>query len=161
MLPVLAVLAAGAIADPLAPAWAGQVQCYAPDPELKQCASIGGYRREMDGKIMNTAIVAISKSPAITMSTLAEVKIEQGRICSLITPADIEGAAFRVEGASATVDQAAQLKRAMASAMQPLFGRKVCVSPAGEAWVDGTRTPKLDQTVGWVPARAGYAVRMP
>lgn len=161
ILAAVSALAAASAADPLAPAWAGQVQCYAPDAELKQCSSIGRYRREMDGKILNEAVVAISKSPAITMSTLAEVSVEQGRICSVISPAEVEGAAFRIQGAVAPVDQAARLKTAMASAMQPLFGRKVCVSPAGEAWVDGVRRPQMDQKVIWVPARGGYGVRMP
>lgn len=157
----ISVLTGAPVADPIAPAWSGQVQCYSPDEGRRECSSIGAYRRTLDGKILNEAIVGISKSPNITMTTVAEVQIRQDLICGALDVRDVEGSAFAVEGVPATAEQAELLKQAMTTAMQPLFGREVCVSPSGEAHVNGTRMPQMDQRVRWVPGDAGYTVRMP
>ena len=162
-----AALAAPA-ADPLAPAWAGQVQCYSPDVSRRQCSSIGAYQHEADGKVLNQAVVAIAKAPHIVMTTVAEVRIKDGATCGVMNAADVSNSTFSVDGAPATADQAALLKQQMAAAMQPLFGREVCVAlvssqsgMTGEAHVDGARLPQMDQAVIWVPSDAGYTVRMP
>ena len=155
------VLAAALATDPLAPAWSGQVQCYSPDSDRRQCSSIGAYRHAPDGKILNEAIVGISKSPNIIMTTVAEVQVKQGLICGVVSSKDVEGSVFSVEGNPASNEQAVVLRQQMTAAMQPLFGRQVCVSAVGEASVDGARVPQMDQRVSWVPAEAGYTVRMP
>lgn len=161
-------LAATAPADPLAPAWSGQIQCYGPDPAAKTCQSIGGYRRAPDGRIFNTASVAINKSPAVVISTEAEVTVKNGAICGVMRPEDIARATFTIEGAPASAAQAEQMTAAMTAAMGPLFTREVCVvgpppGPAArtETSVDGARVPAMDQLVAWVPADAGYQVRLP
>lgn len=160
-LAIAAAFTATPAADPIAPAWSGQVQCFMPDEAHKQCGSIGIYRRGQDGEILNEAIVAIAKSPVIIMQTVAPVEIKNGLICGVIASADVEKSMFSVDGADATDEQAASLKQSMSSAMQPLFGHEVCTSPAGEAFVDGAHVPQMDQPVRWVPADGGYSVRMP
>jgi hypothetical protein len=163
-----AVALAAPSADPLAPAWTGQVQCYSPDMRSRHCSSIGAYRHGPDGKVLNEAVVAISKAPHIVMTTVAEVRIKDGSTCGLMVAADVANSTFSIEGAPATAEQAALLKQHMTAAMQPLFGREVCVALVasedgmkGEARVDGTRFPQMDQAVIWVPADAGYSVKMP
>lgn len=157
---VTAMLAAST-PDVLAPAWSGQVQCYSPDEARRRCSSIGAYRRTPDGKILNDATVGIGKSPNVVMTTVAEAVVKEAGICGLIRQSDVEGSTFTVDGAPATAPQTDVLKRQMTVAMQTFFGREVCVSPTGEARVDGVRMPQMDQPVIWVPKDGGYQVRMP
>jgi len=151
--------------DPLAPAWAGQVQCYVPDVRRRECKSIGAYERVGSRAVLNQATVLVSSTPPVVVTTVAPVWIKEGRVCGLMGQDDIWRSAFSVSGAAATAEQEAALKRQMVLAMQPLFGKEVCTvvtkgagKSIGRAWVDGVRRPQMDQPVLWVPKSAGYKV---
>lgn len=155
--------AAAAGGDPLAPAWSDQVQCYAPDAARRECASIGAYRRGADGVVLNEAVVLISPSPRIVMTSVAPVQVKDGAICGTLRPGDVAASTFTVAGAPATPEQAAALQTQMTAAMQPLFGKEVCTSMTanggGQARVDGVHVPAMDQPVIWVPKSAGWKIR--
>lgn len=166
---VLALLQAAAVptvVDPLLPAWAGQVQCYAPDPVRRECSSIGVYRKGPAGAVLNEAAVLISESPPVVMTTVAPVQIRGGAICGIMKPGDVAASTFRVAGAAATPEQTARLRKQMASAMTSLFGKEICTSMStkggrsiGEARVDGVLVPEMEQPVVWVPVTDGYKIR--
>ncbi len=63
------MLAGAEPADPIGPALAGKVQCYAPNVARKTCSSIGAYARTADGHIDNRALVLVSPSPVIILET--------------------------------------------------------------------------------------------
>lgn len=149
--------------DPLAPAWSDQVQCYGPDTTRRECASIGAYRRGPGDVVLNEAVVLISPSPHIVMTSVAPVQVKDGAICGVLRPGDVAASTFAVAGAPATPEQAAALRKQMTAAMQPLFGKEVCTSMTasggGEARIDGVRVPAMDQPVIWVPKSAGWKIR--
>ena len=49
--------AAPAVADPLAPARIGDLQCYRPDPVRKTCRSLAGYAFAADGRLDVTPLI--------------------------------------------------------------------------------------------------------
>ena len=84
ILTTFAALTALALADPdpLAPARAGQVQCYEPDVEQKTCESIGTHRFEHDGRIVSKAEIVINDDMRILLVAQNEVYIRDGAECS-------------------------------------------------------------------------------
>ena len=161
-------LAPGSVApadDPLAPAWAGQVQCYAPDVQRRTCVSIGAYARN-GGEIRNTATVLVAAQPVIVMRATATVQVKGDAVCGVILARDIEAAEFTVDGAPAAADDAQSIRRGMAPAYQQVLNREVCTTypTAGDGQkavvrVDGQRRPDLDMPVRWISPGDGFEVK--
>jgi hypothetical protein len=156
---------AASLDPPLAPAAAGQLQCYAPDLARKTCRSLATYAIGANGEIRNRAEVLISDEHPITMTTTTVVTIRNGTVCGVIAAADIAAATFNIGDAPADDAQAAQLRSTINSAFQKLFGRQVCTAYVqngatliAEATIDGVRDPTLDQTVVWVAPSDGFRV---
>ena len=162
----LAVAPAAAPRDPLAPALAGQVECYVPNVQRRVCRSIGAYARQSNGVMHNTAIVLISASPLGTMETTGPVQVKGQRVCSTPSPRDVAVARFRIDGKPVEAGRAEALRQDVAGDMKAIFGHEVCTSYApgkdgalvAQVSVDGKRAPKLDLPVLWVSPADGYRV---
>jgi hypothetical protein len=150
---------------PLAQAADGKVQCYAPNPVAKSCQSIGAYRITPAGAIENEAIVMVSSSPLVVMTTRSLVQIKGGADCGVMRQQDIATASFTVEGRPATPDRIAALRATMLGAMRPMLNHEICVfyRPQAEGLlattaVDGRPRPDMDQKVLWVSPAEGWKV---
>jgi hypothetical protein len=151
--------------DVLAPARAGQLQCFEPNFADKTCASLGGYSFGADGVILNSAQILIMPSPVILMRVSAPVTVRNDAICGPLNAADIDRATFTVNDAPATTEEATQIKAAMQRQLAPMFGVESCMTltPNGDVLradttLAGTARPDLSQRVIWVGANDGYRV---
>jgi hypothetical protein len=152
--------------DPLAPAWAGQVQCFEPDVERHACVSIGVYAKDGGGEIQNTATVLLSAQPQVVMRTTAPVQVKGAAVCAVLAARDLETAEFTIDGQSAEPDNAEAIRRGVASSYRQVLGRELCTTfePNGSdmkarVTLDGRRRPDLDLRVRWVSPGDGYAVK--
>jgi hypothetical protein len=158
--------AQGASLDsPIAPAAQGQLQCYTPDVARRTCRSLAAYKSKANGAIDNIAIVLISQSPSISMTTVSPVVIKANQVCGLIRPRDIDAAKFALGDRPADPAQTATLRQQMQSAMKGFFGHEICSTyvPAdgsllAKVTVDGASQPTMDQKVIWVSPTDGYKV---
>ena len=154
------------LADPLAPARLGKVQCYAPDVSRRTCRSIGAYAIDRRGVIQNTAIVLVAASPAIVLTTVAPVRVKAGAICGVIQAGDMERGTFTIDGEPASAADAATLRRQMAPGYAAILGHEICSADApdedggtlAQVTVDGERRPAMDQRIRWVSPEEGYTV---
>ena len=151
--------------DVLAPARAGQLQCFEPNVANKTCASLGGYSFAADGAIQNVAEILIMPSPLIVMRVSAPVTVRNNAVCGPLSAADIDRATFTVGGALATVEEATQIKAAMQQQLAPMIDVETCMTltPNGDVLradttLGGTPRPDLSQRVIWVGANDGYRV---
>ncbi len=166
MLSLICTIACGAsLPSPIAPAAAGQLQCYTPYTARKTCQSLAAYRRMQDCQIENTAIVLISPNPAIVMTTISPVTINVGQVCGLIHPNDIATAEFSVAGRPASTAQRKALQQQLQIGMKSIFGHEICTAYTAEggsflanATVDGVAHPAMNQKVIWVLPGDGYKV---
>jgi hypothetical protein len=164
-LSMMLAAAASADSDPLAPAMAGQVQCYTPDTARRTCRSIGAYAKGAGG-VQNTAIVLVSATPLVTMETTAPVQVKGRAICGTLATRDLATARFRIDGQPADPQRLEGLRNAVGKAMEPLIGHEICSSNlasgsgpmTAQASLDGKRAPTLDQQMIWVSPRDGYRV---
>lgn len=162
-------LQTGAAADPLEPARAGMLQCYAPVLASKGCAALASYTPNGSG-FANRAEVRLSTGtpPLITMTTTTQVHLDHGKVCGRVEQADLDAAEFRLDGADMPQESRVQIVKAVVSvyANAGIFGHEVCTTyvPAGDMLsaqiqVDGVPRPELTQPVRWVKADEGFAVR--
>ena len=164
----LSLLLLSAATDPLAPARAGQVQCYDPVPAQKLCRAIGSYDFAADGTISNLAVTRIQDTPAIVMFARSPVLLKDDKECSAgaLKETDIE----KIEVDGQPLDAATlSIARGQIIASLPDFmttGEALCSAYSANA--DGTMSatvdvggvahPELTATVRWVDPAEGWKV---
>lgn len=152
-------------ADALAPARAGQLQCYAPNTAHKTCQSLAGYAFAADGTINNSADTLILQQPAIVMRTNVPVIVRSGAVCGPIRAEDLQGATFTIDGAPATAQQTETMRAQLAQQMAGILNVDICTTYVAdgdgfraEASFNGAPRPDLNQHVIWVGANDGWTV---
>lgn len=168
-MPITALLVTlAALADPLAPAREGQVQCYSPVPAQKLCSAIGSYEFAADGTISNLAMNRIQDDPPIVMFARSPVIVRDGKECSThaLRETDIE----KIEVAGRPLDAAtlalvrSQILAGLPDFMkgdQPLcstYTAKPDGSLSATVEVGGVPHPELTSTVLWVKPSEGWSV---
>ena len=150
---------------PLAPAGEGRVQCFSPNSAAKSCQSIGSYQVDAKGVIQNDAVVMVTPSPLLIMTTRSAVTIKGGADCGVLRAEQIARATFTIEGRPADAAQTARLRSAMMGSMKPMMEHEICVyyQPQGDgvlatSTVDGKPQPAMDQHVMWVSPADGWRV---
>ncbi|CAL4867693.1 hypothetical protein MMA231_01959 [Asticcacaulis sp. MM231] len=168
---LVAILAAAAVSasaypDPIAPAAKGQMQCYSPNVAMKSCKSLAMYAAKGDGSFANTAIVLVKASPVTLLETVADVTVRDGAVCGAITEANIRTAKLSANAQAVPPEQAAPFLGQLVTALKPVIDRDICTRYEGtgplltaKATMDGVPQPDDDQTVLWVSASDGYAVK--
>ncbi len=151
--------------DVLAPARAGQLQCYEPNVAAKTCQSIGAYAFNANGVIDNTADVLIMPQPVVVMRVISPVTLRGGAICGPLTTTDIEGATFTIDGAAASPEDTQAIKTALTQQLAPMLNVETCISLTpvdggfrADTAMAGTPRPDLAQRVIWVRPEDGYRV---
>lgn len=168
LLPIfLLALAETPLADPLAPAAQGKVQCYSPDPARKTCKSWATYEPAAGGGYNNTAYVLVSTNPAIVMKITSPVVVRNDQVCGPIRSSDFDTAEFQVMGRAMPPAETSQARSQMRGAMAAMIGKEVCTAylatktanmMTARASYDGVPRPELDQTVAWVTLGEGFRV---
>ncbi|MBL8546006.1 MAG: hypothetical protein JNL81_06045 [Hyphomonadaceae bacterium] len=168
-----AALALGLLASPasaqtddiLAPARAGQLQCFEPNVANKTCQALDAYTVGADGAVQNATQAVISPAPLIVMRMVLNVTIRDNAICGPLTTADINAATFTVDGNPASAEQTAQIQNAMRNQLGPMLNLETCLTlrPDGdtmraETALNGVGRPDMAQRMIWVGANDGYRV---
>lgn len=158
-------LAAGAGANPLAPAASGQILCYKPDTAQKTCHSIAEYSALGGGSYTSKATILVSKSPLVVLRSATPVHEEGGAVCGVITEDQLSASTLIVNGNEMSADEAAPLLALGVSALDKIIGKNICTSYSdgnggleATATVDGQSRPDLTQSVLWVSPSDGYRV---
>lgn len=154
-----------AVADPLAPARAGKMQCHMPNTATKSCLSLASYVFAADGSISNKAEILLAPQMGLTMTTVSPVSVKNGAICGQLS--DLSDAAFAMNGQAAPPQVADTIRQQVGQALAPMMGKEICTTykPDGADFVtsstiDGQPAPQLgSQKVMWVAPGDGYGAR--
>jgi hypothetical protein len=162
---LLASLVVAAMADPLGPARAGQMQCYAPEPRGRTCVALAAYDWDGEGRIANTAYVLVAPDPVIIARTVSPVMVRGDAVCGPLRRIDFEQAEITVAGRPAAPALAQRVRRELMGAMSGEIGQEVCTTyvPIIGAYIakitiDGVAHPELSARVIWVSPQDGYRV---
>ncbi len=160
-----ALAAATPVAEPLAPAVTGMVQCHEPNAEKKTCVAISTFTSRPDGGFTNVAETLLIPDPAIVMRTVVPVRIVSGAVCGRVEQATLDAATFTVNGAAMPDADAVQLRQMMAPSLAEIAGRELCTSYSqdgaamvGQVKVDGVDKPEMVRRFRWVAPGDGYKV---
>lgn len=170
MLTTFAALAALALADPdpLAPARTGQVQCYEPDMAQKTCESIGSYRFEPDGRILNKAEVVIDDGVRIVMTAESEVHVRHDAECASEPLAPGQIRSIEIDGEALSGEDLDALRQELVAALNEALGDgEFCSTyhpkPDGSmvilSTVAGQPRPDLTSTARWVRREDGWRLQ--
>lgn len=156
--------AAPTLADPLAPARIGDLQCYGADPVRRTCRAMAGYSFAADGQILNKAEVVLRDAPLVTMTTVSPVTVRDGAVCGPLS--GVDKAQIAVRGRRLPEADAAPVRAQVAASMANVLGKEVCTTyrRSGDWWIaevtmDGVARQEMNDTLIWVPASAGYTVQ--
>lgn len=153
--------------DPLGPAAAGFVQCYAPDERRKTCDSISTYHDNGDGSFANITAILINPKPVLVLQTITAMNVVSGAVCGQIRPEDIAAGTLTLSGKGMAAADAAPILGKVSTAMSGLYGKQICTTYEPNASgkgltahvsVDGVASPDQDNQVMWVGAKEGYKV---
>ena len=157
-------VAASTVADPLAPARIGDLQCYGADPVRRTCRALAGYTFGAGGQILNQAEVMIQDSPVVTMKTVSPVTVRNGAVCGPLS--GVDKAQISIRGHRMAEEDAAPVRTQLAASMADMLGKEVCTTyrRSGDWWIaevtmDGVARPDMQDTLLWVPVSAGYVVQ--
>ena len=170
ILTTFAALTALALADPdpLAPARAGQVQCYEPDVEQKTCESIGTHRFEHDGRIVSKAEIVINDDMRILLVAQNEVYIRDGAECSSGPLSPDEILSIEIDGEALSGGELDSLSEELVAALNEVLGDgEFCSTyhpkPDGSmvvlSTVGGEPRPDLTSTARWVRREDGWRLQ--
>src|SRR3569833_2310195 len=165
----LAILAAAAapdvaVANPLAPALAGQLDCARPDEQKRTCRSLTSFQRSGTG-YSNTALILKSPDGPVTIEITAPGTVKGDAVCGVVRAADFDTAKIRKAGRMLDVTEAAPLRTALLGAMTPMMGKEICqtyqTTPDGlveRATIDGVPEPKGYEPIKWVAPVDVYSI---
>jgi hypothetical protein len=161
---VQAAAPSAVVADPLAPARVGDLQCYGADPVRRTCRAMAGYTFGAGGQILNQAEVVLQASPVVTMKTVSPVTVRDGAVCGPLS--GVDKAQISVRGRRMAEEDAAPVRAQLLESMAPMLGKEVCTTyrRSGDWWIaevtmDGVAQREMNDTLLWVPASAGYVVQ--
>ena len=166
MISLAFALAAASVADQMAPAQKGMLQCQMPDMLFKTCASLTkvvasgpeSYRLE-------TSLLVNPAGPVVATVT-STVTMQGSEICDRNEPADIAAATVTVGGKAVPATTAARhiatLRRGLASVSGKLVCTEIVAGGEGhtkvQGRIEGKRVPALDYDMIWVGPADGWTV---
>jgi len=166
MISFAVLLAAASVAEQMAPAQKGMLQCQMPDMLFKTCASLTkvvvsgpeAYRLE-------TSLLVNPVGPVVA-TVSSNLTVQGNAICDKNDPADIDAATVAIGGkpapAAAAARHIATLKRTLATFSRKTVCTEVTIGEAGtlkvQGSVNGTRIPALDYDMIWVAPADGWTV---
>jgi hypothetical protein len=155
--------------DPLARAWEGMEQCYAPDEVRKTCRALAGYRRSQDGRIINDAeVLLVDADPEMILVSATPVTIRDDLVCGTGKISEGEIQAVIVDGVRITAkNDPTDLIGVIADTLEAFSGgQEICTryDAAGEGrftpvvFLDGKQSPDDGDVVIWVRRDDGWRV---
>lgn len=159
------------VADPLAPARAGKIQCLDPDPAARTCRGMAWFDLRGDGSVVARQIIIFNNLPAYAAEARFRVKREGAALCGTLSDAEMAShrvVSSRAPCAPARDDRIVILFRE--EMLATLWNRKLCsyhYERAGDdlqqevGTVDGVFAGELMSLYSWIDPKAGWRLKAP
>jgi hypothetical protein len=155
-----------AVTDPLAPARAGQLQCFTPDTSRKMCRALAGYTWGPGPAIRIRADILMAPTNLlIVMRTSTSLEVRSGAVCGRVRAADIEASTYTIAGRPVPQQMVQLVSPQILSLMRSHLNEEICATfvPNGSLFrtqltIDSVPHPEISETFIWVRPNEGYAV---
>ena len=166
MISIAFALAAAPVAEQMAPAKRGMLQCQMPDALFKTCASLSKVVEAGPSTYrIQTRMLLDPNGPVVaTMNTT--VTVQGTEICERMKLADLSAATLTSAGKPIPAASAARYLSVMRRGFAALDGKQVCTEIVADdqgttkvlGRISGKRMPALDYDMIWVAAGDGWTV---
>jgi hypothetical protein len=154
------------LADPLAGARNGKIECTNFDVMQRTCGAMTSFLWSPNGTITRRSQLRIpgpNKDTKAVMDVSVSVESRGSSLCSTLHDEDVDRAEFTINGTVATPQDAERLRSSIKDGLRTFIGVDVCTSYTVEgdklvahAFANGQDAPNLTRTVLWVPAQDGW-----
>jgi len=166
MIGLALILAASSVAEQMAPAQQGKLQCQMPDMLFKTCASLTKVMPSGPGSYRLETSLLVNPVGPVVATIDSTVTVEGNEICDRNDPADISAAKVTVDGKAVAAVVAARhiatVRRSLASFSRKLVCTEIVAGDEGrmkvQGRVEGKRVPALDYDMIWVEPKDGWTV---
>ncbi len=157
------------LADPLAPARAGKIQCHEPDLEARTCRIMTWYSVRADGAAQMRSVTALSNEMGLAAEARMELRPEGGGMCGIVN--DTHMASYRIvqlRAPHAAVKNDRLFIRYREELIAALWNRKHCAFNFSRAdddmrldvsTVDGQFAGEMMAQFVWVSPGAGWRLK--
>lgn len=164
MLSIALALAAASVAEQMAPAKQGLLQCQLPDVLFKTCFSLSTVHEVGPSTYMFEIELAMDAQVTARMKNQAFVR--GSNVCDVINVDDARGATFTSGGRPVSAAKAAAYRSKLRGSFAVFSGKTVCthIVPGEQgvemvaAIIDGKRLPAADYPMKWVAPKDGWKV---
>lgn len=159
------------VADPLAPARAGKIQCHDPDPAARACRIMTWFEPRADGGVAVRQLTVLPNAPTLAAEARFRVTREGDGLCGTVD--DSYMASFRIVGSRAPYAPVNDKRLSLLyreALVETMWKRKICsyeFSRADDAMqqeigtVDGQFAGELMSQYLWIDPGAGWRLRAP
>jgi len=166
MLGIAFVMAAASVAEQMAPAKQGMLQCQMPDVFFKTCFSLSKvYQTGPSTWVFDTQIVVDPQSPVIA-SIKETASVRGSEICKAANAIDVSKFTFSLEGRPIPAGESAKYRAKLRKYYEAFAKKMICtqVVPSEQdmemvqVTVNGKRFPAGDYAMKWVSLKDGWKV---
>lgn len=145
---------------------AGKMICEDPNPQTKTCSSLSTFEVTGPKSFLVSSRVRLDQEGKVVMvAPPAEVKIVNGRGCSVLTAADFEKATFEVNGVAGNDAQNKGMRDRLRPALASVLGQEVCEAymikdgkMRSIGYIAGKVAPATESEALWVTKQDGYKI---
>lgn len=166
MISLALALAAASVAEQMAPAKQGLLQCQLPNDIMKTCFSLSKVVSAGPSSYVMDSEMLVDPENSVTASLRSTVSVRGSEICDVVRPAEAAAAKFAAEGRPLPAADAAKYRAKLKLMLNALAGRTICtrIVANDEGWltvegkIDGKRVPEVDYDLMWVKREDGWKV---
>ena len=124
----VATPAPATVADPLAPARKGLIECFQPNEKAHICRALSRYVENKDGSWQTTTTMLLLPNRPLTMETQYVARMEGNAVCSSLDKPTLDAAKLRVGGEPLPEDRVAMVHERLEMVLGATLGKKECAS---------------------------------
>ena len=166
MISLALALAAAPVAEQMAPAKRGMLQCQMPDTLFKTCASLSKVVEAGPSTYRIETRMLIDPSGPVVATMHSTVTVQGSEICERMKLADLSAATLTSAGKPVPPASAARYLNVMRHGFAALEGKQVCTEIVSDdqgttkvlGRIAGKRMPALDYDMIWVAPGDGWTV---
>lgn len=159
-------LAAASVAEQMAPARQGMLQCQMPDALFKTCASLSKVVEAGPATYRIETRMLLDPNGPVVATMNSTVHVQGPEICERMKLADLSAAKLTSAGKPLPAANAARYINVMRQGFASLEGKQVCTEIVADeqgatkvlARIAGKRVPALDYDMIWVEPKDGWTV---
>jgi hypothetical protein len=159
-------LATASVAEQMAPAKQGFLQCQMPDTSSKTCFSLSAVRQTGPSTYSFKSDILIDAAGPVIASMQSIVFVRGVEICQVMKLGELAGASITFDGHPLSGAEAQVYRARLRADFAPVAGHQICtrILPGEQGaltvigTLDGRRIPAGDYQMKWVTADDGWKV---